>query len=115
MEIKNGKMRILLALVLLIVVALLFVFSVAEKNVGTIFFRGTLTPEPIYDVFLIRCEVVLETLKGDTLDAIASNFSVSKENIITYNRLKSDDVSPGMMLLIPVCSNMPTPTVTPIK
>jgi hypothetical protein len=115
MNIENNTIKILLGLILLIFAVVLFGFYFAEQNSETVFFRRTPTSEPIYDVFPVRCELVLEVQEGDTLDAIAANYMVSKENIVQHNRLKSDEIAPGMILLIPMCRHMPTPTVTPNK
>lgn len=104
-----------LVLDLLILMPVLFISFVAEKNIGIISAGWTPTPEPIRDIFPARCEIVLEVLKGDTLEAIAYNFDVSKENIVQYNRLESNDISPGMILLIPMCKHMRTPTITLTK
>jgi hypothetical protein len=115
MNIENNTIKILPGLILLIFAVVLFGFYFAEQNIETVFSRRTPTPEPIYDVFPVRCELVLEVWEGDTLDAIAANYMVSKENIVQHNRLKSDEIAPGMILLIPMCKHMPMPTVTPNK
>jgi hypothetical protein len=112
MKIKQGRIRIPFVPTFLIFMAVLLIPSDAGKNVGTIFLKPSPTPEPVQDEFSIRCEIVLEVLQDDTLDAIASNFLVSKEYIAQYNHLKSEEISPGMTLLIPMCKPMPTPTVS---
>jgi hypothetical protein len=75
------------------------------------------TPTPIVDAYSVDCgtEIVLTVLSGDTLDSISLNYAIPKEYIIQYNRLKSDEVFPGMILLITMCYPMPTPTVTAVK
>ncbi len=72
-------------------------------------------PDPIVDVFPACREVIVTVLQGDTLDSISMNYAVSKDYIKQYNRLETDEVLPSMTLLIQMCSNMPTPTVTPTK
>jgi hypothetical protein len=73
----------------------------------------TETREPLVDFILACQEVVLTVEKGDTLDSISANYAIPKDYIKQYNRMESDEVFPGMTLLIQMCSNMPTPTVTP--
>lgn len=51
--------------------------------------------------------------KGDTLEAIASQFSVSKESIITLNNLTSEAVVETQELAIPFCESTPTGTSRP--
>jgi LysM repeat protein len=83
-----------------------------NQNVGL---DPTSTPNPIIDVFPTCHEIALTVLQGDTLDSISVNYAIPKDHIKQYNRLETDDISPGMTLLIQMCSNMPTPTVTPTK
>lgn len=115
MKINKNNIKILLVLALLILIPVLFISFIAEKDIGIISVRWTSTPEPMRDIFPARCEIVLEVLKDDTLNAIAYNFDISKENIVQYNHLESNEISPGMILLIPMCKPMRTPTVTPAK
>ena len=50
---------------------------------------------------------------GDTLEGIASQFSVSKETIIVTNQLTSDTLAQAMELIIPICGSTPTSTTHP--
>jgi hypothetical protein len=115
MNTKNNKIKILLGLALLTLITTLFGFPPAEQNVETVSSRWTLTPEPFYDVFPVCREIVLEVLEGDTLDSISLNYAIPKKIIMKYNRMSTDEVFPGMVLLIQLCRNMPTPTVTAVK
>jgi len=49
--------------------------------------------------------------ENDDLDSIASQFSVSKESIISANDLRSENLQYGSHLLIPDCNLTPTGTV----
>ena len=57
----------------------------------------------------------------DTLETIAYQYSVSKEDIVTFNNMSSDVIYESMEIKIPQCdatptvtANMPTTTLTPI-
>jgi LysM repeat protein len=50
---------------------------------------------------------------GDTLEGIATQFSVSKETIITTNRLTNGMVDQTRELVIPICGSTPTSTTHP--
>jgi hypothetical protein len=51
--------------------------------------------------------------KGDTLESIASQFSVSRETIITANHLTNEAIDPAGELVIPICGSKPTSTTHP--
>ena len=48
----------------------------------------------------------------DTLYGIAIKFAVPKESIAAYNSLASDQVEPGLVLVIPLCEHTPPTTTT---
>jgi hypothetical protein len=76
----------------------------------------TMTPDPLGGDFILACrEIALLVEQGDTLDSISVNYGVPRDYIKQYNRMETDEVFPGGTLLIPMCSNMPTPTATPTK
>jgi LysM repeat protein len=63
---------------------------------------------------LETCESMLYVVRaGDTLARIADQFSVSAEEIMAINLLKTEAVSPSMELVIPICKFTPTGTVHP--
>ncbi len=51
--------------------------------------------------------------ENDTLESIAQRFSVSKEEIMTVNGMKTETVIATMKLMIPNCNLTPTGTVNP--
>jgi hypothetical protein len=60
------------------------------------------------------CEMMLYTVQGsDTLAGIADQFSVSQEEIMALNQLKTDILSTPLQLAIPLCNFTPTGTVHP--
>jgi hypothetical protein len=76
----------------------------------------TVMPVPLGGDFLLACrEIALLVEQGDTLDLISVNYGVPSGYIKQYNHMETDEVFPGGTLLIPMCSNMPTPTATPTK
>ena len=86
-------------------------FRISVNSTPTI----TVRPEPLVDLIPACREIALAVEQGDTLDSISANYAISKDYIKQYNRMQTDEVFPGMILLIQMCSNMPTPTVTPTK
>lgn len=52
--------------------------------------------------------------KNDTLGSIASQFSVSIEELIQINALTSNTMITGQELIIPICRSTPTSTVDPL-
>ena len=59
-----------------------------------------------------ECEVALYTVQaGDTLERLAAQFALAKEELIAYNRLRKDTLAAGMELEIPVCGFTATGTV----
>jgi hypothetical protein len=75
----------------------------------------TMTLEPLIDVIAACQEIAFTVEQGDTLDLNSMNYAVSRDQIKQYNRMGTAEISPRMMLLIPLCNNMPTPTVTPAR
>ena len=68
-----------------------------------------------------RCDFVsYEVQEFDTLDDIAEQFIVSREEIMAFNNMHSDQINESMELFIPQCNStatdmpdMPTTTLTP--
>jgi len=59
-----------------------------------------------------RCDsVIYEVQEFDTLDNIADQFFVSREEIMAFNNMHSDQINESMELFIPQCNNTPTDTV----
>jgi len=57
------------------------------------------------------CEEILYIVQeNDTLESIAHQFSISKEEIITINNMKTETVIRAMELIIPKCNSTPTGT-----
>jgi LysM repeat protein len=64
------------------------------------------------------CEKVTYTVQADdTLGAIASNYAVDMQAIISYNGMSGPNIFSGQILIIPLCARQPTagpsPTATP--
>lgn len=76
----------------------------------------TVTPDPLGGDFIPACQKIALTVEeGDTLDAISMNYAIPKDYIKQYNSMETDEVSPGMKLLIQLCRDIPTPTATSTK
>jgi hypothetical protein len=61
-----------------------------------------------------NCETSNYTVQqNDTLESIADQFSISKEELLAINGLKTEIVNTGTSLMIPVCNFTPTGTVHP--
>ena len=59
-----------------------------------------------------RCDAVIyEVQEFDTLDEIADQFFVSREEIMAFNDMRSDQINESMKLFIPQCNITPTDTV----
>ena len=59
-----------------------------------------------------RCDsVIYEVQEFDTLDSVADHFFVSKEDIMAFNSLRSDQINEFMELGIPQCNITPTGVV----
>jgi LysM repeat protein len=58
-------------------------------------------------------EMVYQVQEYDTLESIASQFSVSKEKIMTINNMGTETINSKMELLIPICNSTPTSTLHP--
>ena len=59
-----------------------------------------------------RCgSVIYEVQEFDTLEDIADQFLVSKEEIMAFNNMRSDQINESMELFIPQCNITPTDTV----
>lgn len=65
-------------------------------------------------ISLQNCEeTVYQVQENDTLESIASRFSVAKDKIMTINNLNTETINPSMELLIPICNSTPTGTLHP--
>jgi hypothetical protein len=61
-----------------------------------------------------NCEMIIYKVKADdTLDTIANQFSVSKEEVMAVNHVTEEIVNNSMELMIPICDSTPTGTVNP--
>jgi hypothetical protein len=58
-------------------------------------------------------EITYQVRENDTLEKIAHQFSVSKQEIMSINNLKTETLNPVMELLIPSCHSTPTGTMNP--
>jgi LysM repeat protein len=58
-------------------------------------------------------ELEYEVQENDTLESIANHFSISKEEIMSINNMKTETVNAKMELMIPICNFTPTGTVNP--
>lgn len=60
------------------------------------------------------CDVIQYRVQAnDTLASIAYQFSISKDEIVSINRLRTETVNTGMTLKIPACRFTPTGTMWP--
>jgi LysM domain-containing protein len=60
------------------------------------------------------CAGILYVVKeNDTLESIAHQFSISKQEIMAVNNMESGAVNTAMELTIPICSFTPTGTINP--
>lgn len=50
---------------------------------------------------------------GDTLESVAFQFSISKEDLLAANQMSTGIVISGMELIIPLCNSAATGTVHP--
>jgi LysM domain-containing protein len=65
-------------------------------------------------MILENCDMMIYTIQqNDTLASIADRFSISKEEIISLNGLKTETANTGMELTIPICNFTPTSTIDP--
>jgi hypothetical protein len=72
-----------------------------------------------------NCETIIYVVQtADTLESIARQYGISKNAIIEQNKLLSENISPAMELLIPLCEVTPyysatvpnnTVTITPLN
>ncbi|MBC7879646.1 MAG: LysM peptidoglycan-binding domain-containing protein [Anaerolineales bacterium] len=104
---KTAKQNIIVVFLASICIMLFFVLLFSERrDDNNLSLRYTSTPLPLIDIFT-PCEIVkVNVLKGDTLDNIAVNYGISKEIIVQYNKLETNELSNGMIVLIPLCSEL---------
>ncbi len=55
-------------------------------------------------------EIAYSVQENDTLESIATQFATSKEEIRSANHMKTEIVTTGMKLIVPVCNFTPTGT-----
>jgi hypothetical protein len=58
-------------------------------------------------------ETIYQVQDNDTLESIASQFSVAKDKIMAINNLSTESIKAKMELLIPICTSTPTGTIHP--
>jgi len=58
-------------------------------------------------------EATYQVQENDTLESIATQFSVAEDKIIAINRLGTGSIHAKMELLIPICTSTPTGTLHP--
>jgi LysM repeat protein len=58
-------------------------------------------------------EMMYQVQENDTLENLASRFSVSKDKIMAINNLSSESIYTKMDLRIPICTSTPTGTTHP--
>jgi LysM repeat protein len=75
------------------------------------------TPSAAYTSTTIttgHCDVIYYNVQAnDTLAGLADQFSISKDEIMSMNNLKTETIKTGMTLLIPSCNFTPTSTIWP--
>ena len=82
-------------------------------------FQASVPPVPTPSTQLISTTGTVEQCKNplhivketDTLESIAFLFSISKEEIMAANRMKTEILSTGTEITAPVCTFTPTGTV----
>lgn len=63
---------------------------------------------------LLDCEYVeYQVQAGDTLDSIASQFSIQKEIIMDFNEMHDEKIQLSLLIQIPLCTHTPTITNYP--
>ncbi|HJS20750.1 MAG TPA: LysM peptidoglycan-binding domain-containing protein [Anaerolineales bacterium] len=106
-------------------IAIVFMFSVwqfslpASKSPGTLSVSAPPVPTPSFQLTstsisknCVETNYIVQP--EDTLDSIAETFSVAKQEILSYNNLKTEVVQSGMELGIQTCSTSPTGTVNTV-
>ena len=58
-------------------------------------------------------EMVYQVQENDTLESIATQFSVTTDKLTTINNLRTESIHAKMKLLIPICTSTPTGTLYP--
>jgi hypothetical protein len=59
-------------------------------------------------------EMSYQVQEKDTLESIATQFSISKDKLMAINHLSAETLSANMELMIPICNSTPTGTVHPL-
>jgi hypothetical protein len=64
-------------------------------------------------LFQSCAEISYIVQENDTLESIAAQFSIAKEEIMAMNNMETEIVQPSMELMIPICGFTPTITAHP--
>jgi hypothetical protein len=106
-------------MVLAVIAVVLGAWQFSMVNVASPTAPSAIIPIPTPSIYLTsangmprNCDYVLYQVQaGDTLDGIASQFSVPKETIMEFNGMKGEKIDPAMQIRIPTCDHTPTATV----
>lgn len=76
---------------------------------------STQSTQSVSTSFLFQsCEMIIYRVEeNDTLESIADQFSITNEEIMAINHLKTETINNTMELMIPICDSTPTGTVNP--
>lgn len=109
------------------VMAVVFLFSiwqVTNSSVGPVntLTTGNIPPVPTPSPPLTHTatksqacpHMIYLVQRNDTLDAIAIQFNVAKEEIMIANNMKNEILVSKAELIIPICNSNPTETVRPL-
>jgi hypothetical protein len=107
------------------VVVLMFIFSVWQFAISG---RGSSAPLPVRvlpvptpstqststKIMFQNCDGIRYTVQeNDTIESIAYQFLTSKEDLMAANNIRTETVSTGMELIVPICNFTPTGTIHP--
>lgn len=104
---------------LVVILALVFLltngsFSNGNELTATVIATNIPTPSAQLmrtNTSVNECETVHYIVqKGDTLEDIAAKYSISKEEIVSFNNLERETLTPSIDLAIPLCQRQTTST-----
>ena len=106
-------------MVLAVIAVVLGAWQFSMVNVASPTAPSAVIPIPTPSTYLTsanamlrNCDYVLYQVQaGDTLDGIASQFSVPKGTIMDFNGVKAEKIYTSMQLRIPICDHTPTATI----
>jgi hypothetical protein len=110
-------------MVLAVIAAAIGAWQFSMVNIASPITPSAAIPIPTPSTYLTsangmlrNCDYVLYQVQaGDTMNGIASQFSVPKETIMEFNGMKNEKIEPPMQIRIPTCDHTPTATInTPI-